>query len=389
MIGKIFRKSSGTFRVRIRYIFGCTKHDHGISGISTIDSNCISRDPLKNILAGSEDSVNELIREFDNVERMRRMSIDSERVVRPVWHAMLSLRPGESLSALEWRTAVRMYLAGLGFDESNLYVAVMHRDKDHEHVHIVANRIRIKGDFALVRDSCERNVSVNTVSDIEDYFSLCKAPKPHESWSASITHAELMASQRDNDLPTRHRMIAKIAGVIEATNNVGGDMFMFVQLLRRQQVYVHLALGDLGQPTGISFEFQGKFISGRALKRSRLTWNKLVTQEGIFYDPDTVFELKSETEVRDFGEQEAIRVYYYEFASPKNRIYIRFTAKQIEVFKMIEEMSKILELFFGGGFKYRERKAGRYFVEYVPGQDMGCYEELFRKNMLGTGELVR
>lgn len=184
-------------------------------------------------------------------------------------------------------------------------------------------------------------------------------------------------------------MIAKIAGVIEATNNVGGDMFMFVQLLRRQQVYVHLALGDLGQPTGISFEFQGKFISGRALKRSRLTWNKLVTQEGIFYDPDTVFELKSETEVRDFGEQEAIRVYYYEFASPKNRIYIRFTAKQIEVFKMIEEMSKILELFFGGGFKYRERKAGRYFVEYVPGQDMGCYEELFRKNMLGTGELVR
>lgn len=30
---------------RIRYIYGCTKHDHEITGIRTIDSNCTSSDP--------------------------------------------------------------------------------------------------------------------------------------------------------------------------------------------------------------------------------------------------------------------------------------------------------------------------------------------------------
>ncbi|WWL45138.1 hypothetical protein V5O39_04085 [Pseudomonas parakoreensis] len=83
----------------------------------------------------------------------------------------------------------------------------------------------------------------------------------------------------------KHKMIAKIAGAIEATNAVDGDMFTFTRLLRKQKVYINLTLNEDGQPKGISFEFDGKYISGRQLKRSRLTWHKLTTQEGIHYDP--------------------------------------------------------------------------------------------------------
>ncbi|MDO8407477.1 MAG: relaxase, partial [Pseudomonas sp.] len=39
MIGKIFPKSAGSFKNRLRYMFGCTKHDHEISGIRTIGFN--------------------------------------------------------------------------------------------------------------------------------------------------------------------------------------------------------------------------------------------------------------------------------------------------------------------------------------------------------------
>ena len=168
MIGKIFPKSSGSFKKRIRYIFGCTKHDHEIDGIMTIDSNCISSDPLPSLLAGSEDAIMEMVREFDQIEILRRMSIDSDRLIKPVFHAMLSLRPGESLTPAQWRTSVRKYLTNLGFDETNQYVAVMHQDKDHQHVHIVANRIRLNDEFSMVKDSNERSTSLDSVSEIED-----------------------------------------------------------------------------------------------------------------------------------------------------------------------------------------------------------------------------
>lgn len=183
MIGKIFPKSAGSFKGRIRYIFGCTKHDHEISGIRTINHNTMSRDPLPSILQGDESDVLEMIREFDQVEILRRSSIDSDKPIKPVFHAMLSLRPGESLTTAQWRTAVQTYLADLGFDETNQFVAVMHQDKDHQHVHIVANRIRLNDEFSMVKDSNERSVSLESVSKIEDRFSLSKAPKPKDTWA--------------------------------------------------------------------------------------------------------------------------------------------------------------------------------------------------------------
>ncbi|AYN11765.1 relaxase/mobilization nuclease domain-containing protein [Pseudomonas putida] len=379
MIGKIFPKSAGSFKGRIRYIFGCTKHDHEITGIRTIDSNCFSPDPLPAILAGDETDVLEMIREFDSVETMRRMSIDSEKLIKPVFHAMLSLRPGESLTTAQWRSAVQTYMADLGFDETNQFVAVMHQDKDHQHVHIVANRIRLNDDFGMVKDSNERSVSLESVSGIEDRFGITKAPKPKDTWGVSITHAELQASIRDNDLPLKHKMIAKIAGAIEATNAVQGDMFDFVRALRKQKVYIHLTLNEDGQPKGISFEFDGKHISGRQLKRSRLTWHKLTTQEGIKYDPETIRELQIEIARRDSEEQKRARFYYYEFIPLSGRrrkpVYIKFTARDYQVQKLIKQILEIIEAVFNTIFKPQECRLKRSYIEYSPGIPLSIPDE--------------
>jgi hypothetical protein len=312
-----------------------------------------------------------MIQEFDQVEILRRMSLDSEKAIKPVFHAMLSLRPGESLTPAQWRTAIRQYVTDLGFTENNKYVAVMHRDKDHEHVHIVANRISLDDDFAMVKDSNERSVSMDSVSDIENMFQLKKAPRPSETWGTALSHAEVKASNRDNDLPLKHKMIAKIAGAIEQTRSNDGDMFDFVRLLRKQNVYLHLTLNDEGQPKGVSYEFDNKHISGRQLKRSRLTWNKLITQEGINYDPETIHQLQREIERRDSEEQErVVRVYYYEFRRKNQRLYIKFTAQQIEVMKMVEAILKLIDLIFGGGYTARESNAVRHYIEYTPGKPL-------------------
>ncbi|MQT93053.1 relaxase/mobilization nuclease domain-containing protein [Pseudomonas helleri] len=380
MIGKIFPKSAGSFKNRIRYIYGCTKHDHEISGIRTISHNTMSRDPLPAVLRGDESDVLEMIREFDQVETLRRFSIDSDKPIKPVFHAMLSLRPGESLTTSQWRTAVQKYMTDLGFDETNQFVAVMHQDKDHQHVHIVANRIRLNDDFSMVKDSNERSVSLDSVSGIEDRFGLTKAPKPKDTWGVSISHAELQASIRDNDLPLKHKMIAKIAGAIERTQATNGDMFDFVRALRKQKVYINLTLNDEGQPKGISFEFDGKHISGRQLKRSRLTWHKLTTQEGINYDPETIHELQREIARRDSEEQERARIYYYEFVAVNGRrrkpLYVKFTARDYEVQKMIQAILELIDEIFDALFKPRECRLKRNYIEYTPGQQFLIPEDM-------------
>lgn len=365
MIGKIFPKSSGSFKSRLRYIFGSSKHDHEISMIRTIDSNCLSRDPLPGILAGSEDMLKGLTQEFDQVEAFRKQSLDFDKPIKPVFHAMLSLRPGESLTAEQWQVAVRKYMQDLGFGESNKYVAVMHRDKDHEHVHIVANRIRFEQGFPMVKDSNERTVSVESVSEIEDMLGLAKAPKPSKTWGTTICHAELQASIKADEMPHKYKMIARIAGAIEATRHASGDMFELVRLLRRQKVYLHLTLDPEGQPKGIAYEHGGKVISGRQLKRSRLTWHKLITQEGIHYDPETISELQAEIERRDHEDHSCIlRIYYYEFKRRNQKLYVRFTSEQIKAIRMIEEILHLLSTMFGGEFTARRCQPVRYFIDY-------------------------
>lgn len=324
MIGKITDKGIGSFRNRIEYIFGLRKHEHVLTTIRTIGRNCFSPDPLRHGHDKDKIDVEGMIAEFDSVEKLRNNAIDSDRVIKPVWHAILALPPGEHLDDQQWREAIEMYLSDLGFSDLNKWVAVLHGDTDHEHVHIVANRIRLDEEFSMVKDSNERSRSCDSSSRIEDNFGLSKAPAPSETWGTAISRNALEAAEREGTVPLKHRMIAKIAGAVEACQAQGGDMFLLVQLLRRQHVYVHFTKSQDGQPKGIAYEYNGTIISGRKLKRSRLTFQKLIQQEGISYDPETFPSLEIETARRDAEREERVRIYYLVIRA-RNRRSIRLS----------------------------------------------------------------
>ena len=367
MIGKIFEKGKGSFRNRIEYIFGLSKHEHAITTIKTIGKNCFAPDPLRHGHTKDKIDAEGMIQEFDAIEKMRDSAIDSDRVIKPVWHAMLSLKPGESLTEEQWLEAVETYLSDLGFDLENKWVAVLHGDTDHQHVHIVANRISMNEEFTVVRDSNERIRSCDSTSDLEDRFGLSKAPAPKETWGTPISRAQLEASQRDGSIPLKHRMIAKIAGAVEATQQAQGDMFMLVSLLRRQQVYVHFTKNADGQPTGISYEYQGTVISGRKLKRSRLTLQKLTTQEGIEYDPETFRELEIEAARRDAEREERVRIFYLVLRA-RNRRPLRLSIKarqQQELEATIKIIMAILLALFGirANFEFEDKKPGEPYYQ--------------------------
>ncbi|MEQ6571002.1 relaxase/mobilization nuclease domain-containing protein [Pseudomonas aeruginosa] len=326
MIGKITDKGVGSFRNRIEYIFGLRKHEHALTTIRTIGRNCFSPDPLRHGNDRDKIDVEGMISEFDAVEKLRNNAIDSDRIVKPVWHAILALPPGEHLDDDQWLEAIEMYLSDLGFTDLNKWVAVLHGDTDHEHVHIVANRIRLDEEFSMVRDSNERSRSCDSTSMIEDHFGLSKAPAPSETWGTAISRNALEAAEREGTIPLKHRMIAKIAGAVEACQAQGGDMFLLIQLLRRQRIFVHFTKNAEGQPTGIAYEYNGTIISGRKLKRSRLTFQKLTQQEGISYDPETFPALETEAARRDAESQERVRIFYLVLRA-RNRRPLRLSVK--------------------------------------------------------------
>lgn len=367
MIGKIFEKGKGSFRNRIEYIFGLSKHEHAITTIKIIGKNCFASDPLRRGHTKDKIDAEGMIQEFDAIEKMRDSAIDSDRIIKPVWHAMLSLKPGESLTDEQWLEAVETYLADLGFGLENKWVAVLHGDTDHQHVHIVANRICMNEEFTVVKDSNERMRSCDSTSDIEDRFGLSKAPAPKETWGTPISRAQLEASQRDGSMPLKHRMIARIAGAIETTAAAQSDMFMLVSLLRRQQIYVHFTKNAEGQPTGISYEYQGTVISGRKLKRSRLTFQKLTQQEGISYDPETFHRLETEATRRDAESQERIRVFYLVLRA-RNRRPIRLSIKarqQQELEATIRLIISAILALFGirANFEFEDEKPGEPYYQ--------------------------
>jgi hypothetical protein len=79
-----------------------------------------------------------MVAEFDQAEAMRRMSVDSDRPIKPVFHAMQSLPAGAHLDEKQWAYAVETYMCGLGFMETNKYVcsdAPRHRPRARARSH--------------------------------------------------------------------------------------------------------------------------------------------------------------------------------------------------------------------------------------------------------------
>ena len=149
---------------------GALDYDLGKEHGRLIDSN----------MAG--DTPRALAAEFGEIRRLR------PRLTKAVLHVSLSAAPGEKLSDEQWRAIGQRYLKGMGLDD-NQYVLTRHTDTEHEHVHLLANRIRFDGSVtsdshdwrrqeALMRD-IERDLGLQAVAPSRE--AVRRAPTQGES----------------------------------------------------------------------------------------------------------------------------------------------------------------------------------------------------------------
>jgi hypothetical protein len=75
---------------------------------------------------------------------MRATAMQNDRVERPVYHLVVSLADGESLSRETWEHVADRVLERLGL-ENHQAMMVLHKDTGHEHIHVMVNRVDLDG----------------------------------------------------------------------------------------------------------------------------------------------------------------------------------------------------------------------------------------------------
>lgn len=83
-------------------------------------------------------------------EEMKSIS-DMRNFKKPVLHMSLSLDKDEKATDAQWKLAADAYMKKLGFDlEKAQFIAVRHKDTEHDHIHIIANLVQL--DNSIVKD---------------------------------------------------------------------------------------------------------------------------------------------------------------------------------------------------------------------------------------------
>ena len=126
MIARDFRGTG--FRGVLKYVLAPEHHPQSVG---------------RNLLMS--DSPEDLAREFGVVRDLR------PDVEKPVHHVALSFAlEDRRLEPDELEAIGRRYMEAIGYGESQ-YVMVEHRDRQHQHLHIVANRIQHDGTLVRYR----------------------------------------------------------------------------------------------------------------------------------------------------------------------------------------------------------------------------------------------
>lgn len=120
----------------------------------------------------------ELKQQFNEVRKL------NPKLSRPAMHISLSFPPGEVLDKATLQRIIEDCAKELGIDK-NQYIAVLHKDTCHQHVHIVVNRVGFNG--KTLSDSNNYKKIADCCRKLEPRYNLKQvlSPKlflPEEKW---------------------------------------------------------------------------------------------------------------------------------------------------------------------------------------------------------------
>ena len=261
MIAKITR--GGNFRGATRYALD--------------ERNLLDREHQPEIIGGNMAgrTSTELTREFEAVRQQR------PDIRKPVEHVSLSFaRDERPLSNDEMARLADEYLKRRGHDPDRVqYVVVRHRDKDHQHCHILLNRIRT--DRTVVPQQYREYLrSKETCRALERDFGLrpVRNERPRFEERAPTRAEDRMA--RDRGLVSEKE---QLKALIRGAAKDGPTMSEFLRRLRAKGVQVRANIARTGHVNGISYRLDRVAVKGSGLGRA-YSFEGLQKEQGVRYD---------------------------------------------------------------------------------------------------------
>jgi hypothetical protein len=233
------------------------------------------------------ETARELAREFGLIRAVR------SKLTRAVAHISLSAKPGEHLDDDTWRAIADEYMRQSGFTD-NQYVLTRHSDREHEHVHLVINRVTLDGGVTSDSNNFWRNKRI--ARNLEKQFGLFQVHDHADKKGLSKNEvqvmrakerrtahargeeyqdkplAETLAEASGENLPDRERLRREIDNALRTET----DFTDFEAALRAREIEIRLNKQSSGRVCGISFAFnRGTPFKGSDLGRG-YTWGGLV-----------------------------------------------------------------------------------------------------------------
>lgn len=178
---------------------------------------------------------------------------------RSVWHTAISFDPQDE-ARLKGNpglveSVAKDYLAGMGLDQTQ-HVVIRHRDTEHSHFHIIANRVA--NDGQTVSDSHNYSRSQKLLRELEQRHQL--TPMQEQGQRAKIDHLPEGDRQRIEMRDQVRQSLSRSTTGQELRDDLG--QLGITMIVNKDQA---------GQPRGVSFERLGQGEEkGVAFKGSKL-----------------------------------------------------------------------------------------------------------------------
>jgi hypothetical protein len=206
----------------------------------------------------------------------------------------------EQYAALAHRWLKGMEFLGEGLSCSQ-YLIARHHDTLHEHIHIIASRIRMDG--SVVSDSWDYRRSEVIVRQLEKEFGLEATPCSNERVAQKVEEKGISTTVSDRSAPTRKQkhhsdkptVKQRLADLIDEACSDSPTVTQLIGRLQHQGVIVHPQFSTKGLfkeaiakrccEAQIAFELDGVKVAGNKLG-SAYSFPGLMRRRGVSYDPE-------------------------------------------------------------------------------------------------------
>ena len=199
------------------------------------------------------------------------------RLEKAVYHSSLSLPKTEHLDDDTWSAVASDYLTGMEFNDSQ-YVVYRHSDKDHDHIHIVASRIRIT-DGTTVSDSWDYVRSEKIIRELENKYGLTPTISSNQHHQRGTTSGEMRLIERTGEESIRR----ELQKTIDALTIEPITMPELVNRLNDRGINAKVSFTRTGKIRGISYQLDNVATSGTHLGKA-YTFPGLQKYRKISYD---------------------------------------------------------------------------------------------------------